>query len=232
MHKPGKQWVTAAAIGIALAGLSVTQTTAAPRHDSSRMKRILVLGDSLSEGYLLRSSEAWPMLLVDKLRAAGLPFEVINSSQSGGTTADGLARLPDQLKRRIDIFILELGINDAFRGLPVSEIEQNLQKIIDRVRAASPEVQIVIAGMQLPDVADDGYIRDFGQIYVDLATKNHAALVPYLLMGVGGNPALNLGDRIHPNAAGHKIVVRNVWEVLEPIAREVAQRRTAATGSR
>ena len=207
--------------------LLATQSVAAPAHDSPRLKRILVLGDSLSEGYLLRSKEAWPMLLVEKLRAASLAYEVVNSSQTGGTTADGLVRLSAQLKRRIDIFILELGINDAFSGLAVSEIEANLQKIIDRVREKNPAVQIVIAGMQLPDNGGDGYIRDFGKMYADLAAKNHAALVPYLLQGVGGNPALNLGDRIHPNAAGHKILAQNVWAVLEPIAREVSQKRTA-----
>lgn len=229
MHKSGKQWGTAMAICLG-AGLLATQSAAAPAHDSPRVKRILVLGDSLSEGYLLRSSEAWPMLLVGKLRDAGLPFEVVNSSQSGGTTGGGLARLPAQLKRRIDIFILELGINDMFRGFSVGEIEQNLQKIIDRVRTANPNVQVVIAGMQLPDHGAEGFIRDFGQMYVDLAEKNHAALIPYLLQGVGGNPALNLDDHIHPNAAGHKILAQSVWTVLEPIAREVAQKRTANAG--
>lgn len=212
-----------------LAGAAAPTVTAASR-DSSAVKRIMVLGDSLSAGYLLRSSEAWPMLLVEKLRDAGLSFEVVNSSQSGGTTTGGLARLPAQLKRKIDIFIVQLGVNDAFRGVPVSEIEANLQKIIDRVREKNPAVHIVIAGMQLPDFGGDGYIRDFGAMYTDLATKNHAALVPYLLQGVGGNPALNLGDRIHPNAAGHKILAENVWEVLEPIARDVAGERTANAG--
>ena len=92
------------------------------------MKRILVLGDSLSEGFSLKATEAWPVLIVEKLRSAGLTnFEVTNASQSGGTTEGGLARLPPHLKRRVDIFVLELGINDAFRGLPVPQIEQNLQ---------------------------------------------------------------------------------------------------------
>ena len=229
MHKWGKQWGSAVVICLT-AGLLAAQSATAVRRDSSRVKRILVLGDSLSEGFLLQSKEAWPMLLVDKLRDAGLPFEVVNSSQSGGTTSGGLARLPAQLKRRVDIFILELGVNDAFRGFSVTEIEQNLQKIIDRVRATNPEVQVVIAGMQLPDAGGEGFVHDFGQMYVDLAEKNHAALIPYLLQGVGGNPALNLGDRIHPNAAGHKILAQNVWTILEPIAREVAQKRTVKAG--
>jgi acyl-CoA thioesterase I len=228
MRISGKQWGTVSVFCVLGLSLLSAQSASAAARDSSRVKRILVLGDSLSAGFLLRSSEAWPMLLVDKLRDAGLAYEVTNASQSGGTTAGGVARLPSHLKKSVDIFVLELGINDAFRGLPVAQIEQNLQEIIDTVRAKNPDVHVVIAGMQLPDFSADGYLRDFGQMYTDLATRNHAALVPYLLQGVGGNPALNLGDRIHPNAAGHKILAQNVWAVLQPIAREVAEQRTAA----
>jgi acyl-CoA thioesterase-1 len=186
------------------------------------MKTVFVFGDSLSEGFQLKSSQAYPMLLFDKLRAAGLDLQVVNASQSGGTTTSGLARLPPHLKRKIDIFILELGINDAFLGTPVEQIEANLQSIIDNVKAHNPNVRIIIAGMQLPNYTADDYVSAFGRMYGDLAAKNNAALVAYLLEGVGGNPDLNLGDGIHPNAAGQKILAENVWRVLEPIAREVA----------
>ena len=184
------------------------------------MKTILVFGDSLSEGVMLKRGETYPMLLVDKLRAAGLNYELTNASQSGGTTAGGLRRLPPHLKCKIDIFILELGINDAFGGIPAGEIRANLQEIIDRVRRANPNVRIIICGMQLPNHSADDYVAAFGKTYVDLAAKNNAALVPYLLEGVGGDPSLNLADRIHPNAAGQKILAENVWRVLEPIARD------------
>src|SRR5207249_10801755 len=103
------------------------------------------------------------------------------------------------------------------------QIRQNLQQIIDRVKQRNSNAGIVIAGMQLPNYSADDYIRAFGQMYVDLAAKNHAALVPYLLEGVGGNPALSLPDRLHPNAAGQKVLAENVWRVLEPMAREVSQ---------
>jgi len=187
--------------------------------NAAQMKRILVLGDSISEGFQLKPSEAYPMLLAKKLRDAGLNLEVINASATGGTTAGGLERLPTHLKRKIDIFILELGINDAFRGIPVDQIQKNLQQIIDKVKARNPEVRIVIAGMQLPNYAADDYVSAFGKMFTDLAAKNGAALVPYLLDGVAGDPALTLLDGIHPNAAGQKILAENVWQTLEPIAR-------------
>jgi len=189
---------------------------------TAEMKTILVFGDSLSDGFMLKRSEAYPALLAKKLHADGLNFQVTNASASGGTTEGGLERLPPHLKRKIDIFILELGINDAFRGLSVDEIQNNLQQIIDKVKARNPNVRVVITAIQLPNYAADDYVSAFGKMFGDLASRNHAALVPYLLQGVAGDPSLNLPDGIHPNAAGQKILAENVWRVLEPIAREVA----------
>lgn len=188
---------------------------------AAEMKSILVLGDSLSDGFMLQRSEAYPALLAKKLHAAGLNFQVTNASASGGTTAGGLERLPPHLKHRIDILVLELGINDAFRGLPVDQIENNLQQIIDKVKARNPTVRVLIAGMQLPNYAADDYVSAFDKMFGELAAKNGAALVPYLLEGVAGDPSLNLVDGIHPNAAGQKILAENVWRMLEPIAREL-----------
>ena len=187
-------------------------------------KAILVFGDSLSEGFMLKHSEAYPALLAKKLRAAGLNFSVTNASATGGTTDGGLERLPPHLKHKIDILILELGINDAFRALPIDQIQNNLQQILDKVKARNPNARVVIAGMQLPGYAADDYVSAFGQMFADLAAKNGAALVPYLLEGVAGNPSLNLPDGIHPNAAGQKVLAENVWRVLEPVARELAAR--------
>src|SRR5215510_12074545 len=192
---------------------------------ATETKTILVFGDSLSDGFMLKRSEAYPALLAKKLHADGLNFQVTNASASGGTTEGGLERLPPHLKRKIDIFILELGINDAFHGLSVDQIQNNLQQITDKVKARNPNVRVVIAGMQLPGYSADDYVSAFGQMFADLAAKNGAALVPYLVEGVAGNPSLNLSDGIHPNAAGQKILAENVWRVLEPVAREVAAGR-------
>jgi acyl-CoA thioesterase I len=190
--------------------------------DTAQIKTILVLGDSLSDGFGLKRSEAYPALLASKLRTAGLNFQVTNASATGGTTEGGLERLPAHLKRKIDIFILELGINDAFRGVPVDQIQNNLQQIIDKVKARNPNVRVVIAGMQLPNYGANDYVSAFGKMFAALAAKNGAALVPYLLDRVAGDPSLSLPDGIHPNAAGQKILAENVWRVLEPLARETA----------
>ena len=195
-------------------------------------KTILILGDSLSQGFGLTPSEAYPMLLAKKLRVAGLNFQVTNASAAGGTTEGGLERLPAHLKRKIDIFIVELGINDAFRGVPVNQIQNNLQQIIDKVTARNPRVRVVIAGMQLPNHAADDYVSAFGRVFTDLAAKNGATLVPYLLQSVAGDPSMNLSDGIHPNAAGQKILAETVWHVLEPIARQIAVLPSASEGPR
>src|SRR5438132_13240120 len=210
------------AVAAFLATMSLVFAKHAP---AAQPKTILVFGDSLSDGFMLKRSQAYPALLAKKLRAAGLNFQVINASASGGTTEGGLERLPPHLKHRIDIFVLELGINDAFRGLSIDQIQHNLQQIIDKVKARNPNVRVVIAGMQLPNYAADDYVSAFGKMFPDLATKNEAALVPYLIEGVAGDPSLNLPDGIHPNAAGQKILAQNFWRVLEPVAREVSQAR-------
>ena len=185
------------------------------------MITILALGDSLTDGFSLPRKEAYPALIAEKMRSANYQFKVINAGQSGDTTADGLRRLPPLLRgKKVDVLILALGINDAFRGVPIEEMRANLQAIIDQTRARHPGVSIVIAGMQLPLTSSDGYVRAFGGMFGALAEKNRAALIPYLLEGVGGNPELNLPDGLHPNAAGQRVLAENVWRVLEPIVRE------------
>src|SRR5881227_2078238 len=210
--------------------LAIVSIVLAQPASVAEMKTIFVFGDSLSDGFMLKRSQAYPALLAKKLQAAGLNFQVINASAAGGTTEGGLERLPPHLKRRIDIFILELGINDAFRGLSVDQIQNNLQQIIDKVKARNPNVRVVIAAMQLSNYAADDYVSAFGKVFGDLASRNNAALVPYLLQGVAGDPSLNLPDGIHPNAAGQEILAENVWRVLEPIAREAAVIPSASEG--
>src|SRR5438045_171093 len=222
MRKGPRQWRSNVVV-LVLLSLFCAQPGSARATGPSQMKTIFVFGDSLSEGVAITPRQAWPMLLVEKLRPIGPNFRVINASASGGTTEGGLRRLPPHLEHPIDIFILELRINDAFNGIPVEQTRENLQSMIDQVKARNPSASVVIVGMQFPIAAPDSeYAAAFVKMFGDLAEKNHAALVPNLLDGVVGDPKLNLPDRIHPNAAGHKVLIENVWRVLEPIAREIA----------
>lgn len=207
-------------LGLAVIPAMARKPTADHSSKASRMPTVLVLGDSLSAGYGLKRSEAYPALLSDKAEAVGQPVRVINAGVNGDTTAGGLRRLPHLLEQPIDVFIVELGINDIFRGVPGSQIEANLQKIIDLARARSPKVHVIIAGMQLPQTAVQDTLTGFGPMYGEIARRNSAQLIPFLLDGVAGNPNLNLPDMLHPNASGQKILATNVWPVLERALRK------------
>jgi acyl-CoA thioesterase-1 len=178
---------------------------------------ILFFGDSLTAGLGVEQSQAFPALIADKIREKNLPFEVVNAGVSGETSAGGLSRLDWVLQRPIDIFVLELGANDGLRGLPLAATKENLQKILDRVRAKNPQVKIVIAGMQIPPNFGAQYATDFRGMFEQLARANQVSLIPFLLEGVGGHVDLNQADRIHPTVAGHKVVAENVWRILEPL---------------
>lgn len=180
-------------------------------------KTVLFLGDSITAGYGVDLSQAYPAIIQKRIDAKGWPFKVVNAGQSGDTSAGGLSRLDWVLKNRVDVLVLELGANDGLRGLPIANTKKNLQAIIDRTRARYPRVKIIIAGMKMPPNWGRDYRRRFESMFVDLGTKNKTALVPFVLEGVGGEPKLNQADGIHPTAAGHKIVAANVWKVLEPI---------------
>jgi acyl-CoA thioesterase-1 len=212
-------------VGLAvLVVMSLVQTATGARRDPSGVITIVALGDSLTAGFGLSRKQAWPALVAEKMRASGYKFEVINAGASGDTTASGLRRLPAILRghQKIDILILELGINDVFRGVDLPKIRDNLQAIIDQCRAQHPETAIVVAGMQLPGYSSEDFLSAFGAMFATLARKNRAALIPFFLEGVAGDPALNQWDRVHPNAAGQRVLAENVWRVLEPMLPEKA----------
>lgn len=181
-------------------------------------RTVLFFGDSLTAGYGLDNPDlAYPGRIQQKIDAEKLPWRVINAGLSGETTAGGLRRLDWILRQPVDIFVLELGGNDGLRGLSPEVARNNLQAIIDRVRAKNPATRIVIAGMEMPTSMGEEYTRAFRKIYPELAEKNDAVLIPFLLEGVGGNPELNLPDGVHPTARGHEIVAETVWKTLRPL---------------
>jgi len=180
-------------------------------------KVILFYGDSLTAGNGLSVEEAFPALIQKKLTADGKAVKVINAGLSGETSAGGLARLDWVLRQPVDVVVLELGANDGLRGLPLDQTQKNLQAIIDKMKAKNPAVKIVIAGMMVPPNMGPDYTAKFQKIFPDLAKKNKAALIPFLLQDVAGNEKLNNPDGIHPNVEGHKIVAKNVLKVLEPL---------------
>ena len=184
-------------------------------------KVVVVLGDSLAAGFGVEPAQAFPALLQKKIDAAGWNYTVVNAGVSGDTSAGGLARIDWLLKRKLDVLILELGGNDGLRGIPVSATRTNLQAIVDRLALKYPPARLVVAGMQMPPNLGEDYTSAFQKIYPELAEKNHAALIPFLLTDVGGKPELNQDDRIHPNAEGHRMVAENVWRILKPVLEQL-----------
>jgi len=184
---------------------------------SPASKVILFYGDSLTAGYGLSTDDAFPAVIEKTLNKKGKATKVVNAGLSGETSAGGLNRLDWVLKQPIDLFVLELGANDGLRGLPLDQTQKNLQAIIDKVKTKYPKTKIVIAGMLVPPNMGPDYTASFRKIFPDLAKKNNASLIPFLLQNVAGDEKLNLADGIHPNVDGHKIVAENVLKVIEPL---------------
>jgi acyl-CoA thioesterase I len=182
---------------------------------TTNKKIILFFGDSLTAGFGLDDpSQAFPGVIQRKVDSLKLPYTVVNAGISGETSAGGLARIDWILKKKVDIFVLELGANDGLRGIPVKETTQNLQAIINAVKAKYPKVKLLMLGMQVPPSMGKEYVALFNVSFPKLATKNRMILMPFLLNGVAGNAKLNQSDGIHPTAGGAKIVGQNVWKYL------------------
>lgn len=176
-------------------------------------KTIVILGDSLTEGYQLAREEAFPHLVEEKLKKAGKKVKVINAGSSGATSASGLKRLDWYLKAKPEILILILGANDGLRGLKPLDTEKNLSSVIEKAQGQG--ITVILGGMQLPTNYGLEYRKEFADIYPKLASKYKIKLIPFILEGVGGKPEMNLPDGIHPNARGHSIMSETVLKSLE-----------------
>jgi acyl-CoA thioesterase-1 len=195
--------------------LALISATWAPAAEPART--LLFFGDSLTAGYGIDPDDAYPALVQRKIDAAGLSWRVVNAGLSGETTAGGLRRLDWILRQPVDLFVLELGGNDGLRGIDPATTRANLEAMIKRVRERYPQARIVVAGMQLPTNFGPEHTKEFAAIYPEVARTTGVVLIPFLLENVGGLPALNQADGIHPTAEGHRIVAETVWRTLEPL---------------
>ena len=177
------------------------------------VKRLLILGDSLTAGYGLVATEAFPVQLEKALQQAGYNVSVINAGVSGDTSAGALARLEWSLADSPHVVIVELGGNDALRGLPPEVTFDNLDTILGRLKAAG--VHVILAGMKAPRNLGEDFTTSFDQIYPQLASKHNVIFYPFFLEGVALDPELNQADGIHPNAAGVGVIVERILPVVE-----------------
>jgi acyl-CoA thioesterase-1 len=189
------------------------------RTDDERPK-IVVLGDSLTAGLGLLETQSYPHLLQEKIDQDGFQYEVVNAGVSGDTSAGGLRRLDWALQEDVRILILELGANDGLRGLSVSEMKDNLGKIIETARAKN--IVVVLTGMEAPPNYGAEYAASFRGAYRELALKYKVLFIPFLLDKVAGQSSLNQADGIHPNPAGAAIVADTVWNVLKPLLDQIS----------
>lgn len=204
-----RRWLAlplAIAVGSASPAL-LAQTTAATR------PVVLVVGDSISAEYGLPRGSGWVALLQKKLDAEKVPAQVVNASISGDTTAGGRARLPQLLKtHHPQVVVLELGSNDALRGLPLAQSRANLAAMSQAARKSG--ARVLLLGMQVPPNYGASYTRDFAQVFVDVSKSEKTALLPFLLKGVADAPnAMQYfqADRLHPNASAQPLLMANVW---------------------
>jgi acyl-CoA thioesterase I len=192
-----------------------TAAPPAPAAVAGSLPRIVFLGDSLTAGLGLAQPETVPALIQSRLNAEGYRYEVVNAGVSGDTSAGGLSRLDWSLEGMVAVLVVELGGNDGLRGLPVSQMKQNLTEIITRARQR--DITVVLTGMEAPPNYGPLYTSEFRQVFRDLAKEHGVIFVPFYLEGVAGDPSLNLSDGIHPNAAGSRIIEERLWRTLEPL---------------
>lgn len=183
-------------------------------------KYIVFFGNSLTAGFGIEPSQAFPALIQNRLDSLGMHYTVINAGLSGETTASGVNRVDWVIGQQpVDVFILELGGNDGLRGIPVEETQKNLLAIIEKVRTKHPDAEIIMAGIMVPPNMGPKYSKDFMAVFPAVAKQARVKLIPFILQNVGGEKELNLEDGIHPTPEGHKLVMENVWSLLKEVVR-------------
>lgn len=208
MHVLSRRTMFGAALSVvAIAGSSMSVSA------QSRPLRIVAFGDSLTAGYQLPADAAFPVVLEKRLKAAGHNVTITNAGVSGDTTAAGLARLDWSIPDGTDAVILELGANDALRGLDPARAEANLDQMLTRLKARG--IKVLLAGMFAPRNNGPDYVEAFDGMFPRLAEKHGAVLYPFFLEGVAGVAGLALPDGIHPNRQGVEKIVDGIFPTAE-----------------
>lgn len=188
----------------------------APASGANALPSIVVLGDSLSAEYGIDRDTGWVALMRKRLAQSALNYNVVNASISGETTEGGLTRLPAVLKRaHPSLVVVELGANDALRGVPIATTTDNLRKIIEASQASGAKV--VVIGMRIPPNFGPDYAEKFFGTFGELAKQYHAGYVPFLLDGIADDPSQFQADQIHPTAAAQPRLLENVWPSVKPL---------------
>lgn len=181
---------------------------------SLAQKKLIVLGDSLTEGYGVAKEAAYPSLLEKKLHAIGKKeWTVVNAGVSGSTTASAVSRMKWLFKSKPDVVLLVLGANDGLRGLKVEDSQKHLAEAIEY--AQQQKVKVILGGLYMPPNYGKAYTDQFKKMYEALAKKYRVVFVPFILDKVAGDPKYNLSDGIHPNEEGHKIIAETIFDVLK-----------------
>jgi acyl-CoA thioesterase-1 len=176
---------------------------------------VLVLGDSLSAEYGIPRSTGWVHMLEEQLVREKSPWTVFNASISGETSSGGLTRLPNLLsQKKPGIIVIELGANDALRGLAITQTEVNLRKLIQLSKKSGAKV--LLCGIQIPSNYGQTYTMQFKQLYPRLAQQERVELLPFFLEGVASKPELFQADRLHPNVEAQSIIFKNIWGAMAP----------------
>ncbi len=214
--------VVAAAALVAACG-SAPDGRETPRRDASEAAAsddhpvVLFVGTSLTAGFGLDEHEAYPAWIQRWIDSLELGYRVVNAGVSGETSAGGLRRIDWLLDQPVAVLVVELGANDALRGLGTSALQRNLEDLIQRARDRHPTTAVVVAGMEAPPNLGDDYTDAFGKVFEDVARAHDAVLIPFVLEGVAGNPTLNQADGIHPTARGQRIIAETMWRTLRPL---------------
>lgn len=177
--------------------------------------KILILGDSLTEGYGVAKNESFPVLLEELLKKEGHKVTVTNAGIAGSTTASGVSRLKWHLRGKFTHLLLALGSNDGLRGFKLEVTKKNLEETMQL--ALDHKLKVLILGAKMPPNYAKDYTTGFEKIFSDLSSKFKVPLMPFVLEGVAGNPKLNIEDNIHPNPEGHKIIAKNLLPYVKKI---------------